>query len=336
MSTNKQGFLLNPTNCSPLATESVLSGFTLAAGGITGSQNLATPFQVSQCDKLAFKPSFKAATIAKFTKANGVSLETTIDQAAGQANVKSVKVQLPLQLPSRLTTLNKACPAATFEANPFNCPSGSFVGGVRANTPVLPAKMKGPAILVSHANAAFPDLDLLLEGNGVRVIVVGNTDIKKGITTTTFASTPDVPVSSVTVNLPIGSHSALTGFGNLCARPLIMPTTIVGQNAKAVKQSTKVKVKGCGVRIVGRKVVGRTAYLTLQTFAAGRISAKGRSVKTVFRSLRGAKRAVTLKVRLSRAGLRRHRPFKTQVRVGFRPARRGEASSAASTTVRFR
>jgi len=170
----------------------------------------------------------------------------------------------------------------------------------------------------------------------VRVIVVGNTDIKKGITTTTFASTPDVPVSSVTVNLPIGSHSALTGFGNLCARPLIMPTTIVGQNAKAVKQSTKVKVKGCGVRIVGRKVVGRTAYLTLQTFAAGRISAKGRSVKTVFRSLRGAKRAVTLKVRLSRAGLRRHRPFKTQVRVGFRPARRGEASSAASTTVRFR
>jgi len=314
----------------------VLSGFTLAAGGITGSQNLATPFQVSQCDKLAFKPSFKAATIAKFTKANGVSLETTIDQAAGQANVKSVKVQLPLQLPSRLTTLNKACPAATFEANPFNCPSGSFVGGVRANTPVLPAKMKGPAILVSHANAAFPDLDLLLEGNGVRVIVVGNTDIKKGITTTTFASTPDVPVSSVTVNLPIGSHSALTGFGNLCARPLLMPTTIVGQNGKTVKQSTKVKVKGCGVRIVGRKVVGRTAYLTLQTFAAGRISAKGRSVKTVFRSLRGAKRAVTLKVRLSRAGLRRHRPFKTQVRVGFRPARRGEASSAASTTVRFR
>jgi hypothetical protein len=115
-----------------------------------------------------------------------------------------------------------------------------------------------------------------------------------------------------------------------------MPTTIVGQNGKTVTQNTKVKVKGCGVRIVGRKVVGRTAYLTLQTFAAGRISAKGRSVKTVFRSLRGAKRAVTLKVRLSRAGLRRHRPFKTQVRVGFRPARRGEASSAASTTVRFR
>ena len=51
----------------------------------------------------------------------------------------------------------------------------------------------------SHtAAAAFPDLDLVLEGNGVRVILVGNTDIKNGITTTTFASTPDVPVTSVT------------------------------------------------------------------------------------------------------------------------------------------
>ena len=333
---NKQGFLFNPTNCGALATESSVTGFVTPLGAATASVPLSSPFQLAQCDKLDFKPKFKAATIAKFTKANGVSLETTIDQGSGQANVKSVKVQLPVQLPSRLTTLNKACPAATFEADPFKCPSGSFVGGVRANTPVLPAKMKGPAILVSHANAAFPDLDLLLEGNGVRVIVVGNTDIKKGITTTTFASTPDVPVSSVTVNLPIGSHSALTGFGNLCARPLVMPTTIVGQNGKTFKQNTKIRVKGCGVRIVGRKVVGRTAYITVQTFAAGRISAKGRSVKTTSRRLRGAKRKVTLKVHLSRAGLRRHRPFKTRVRVGFRPARHGEASSSASVTLRFR
>ena len=57
----------------------------------------------------------------------------------------------------------------------------------------------------------------MLEANGVRTILVGNTDIKKGITTTTFAATPDVPVSSVTVNLPIGSHSALDGERRTCA-----------------------------------------------------------------------------------------------------------------------
>src|SRR5262249_62197701 len=98
-------------------------------------------------------------------------------------------VQLPVQLPSRLTTLQKACPEAVFAASPFSCPSGSFVGGARANTPVLPSKLKGPAILVSHAAAAFPDLDLVLEGDGVRTILVGNTKLKKDITTTKFPST---------------------------------------------------------------------------------------------------------------------------------------------------
>src|SRR5204863_813756 len=201
---NKQGFLFNPTNCGALATESSVTGFVTPLGAATASVPLSSPFQLARCDKLDFKPKFKAATIAKFTKANGVSLETTVDQGSGQANIQSVKVQLPVQLPSRLTTLNKACLAATFEANPFNCPAGSFVGGVRANTPTLPAKMKGPAILVSHGGAAFPDLDLVLEGNGVRVILEGNTDIKKGITTSNFAATPDVPVSGITVNLPDG------------------------------------------------------------------------------------------------------------------------------------
>src|SRR5438067_13576689 len=86
--------------------------------------------------------------------------------------------------------------------------------------------------------SSFPDLDLVLEGNGVRVILVGNTNIKKGITTTTFASTPDVPVSSVTVNLPTGSHSALAAFGDLCASPLLMPTAIVGWNGSTIKQNT--------------------------------------------------------------------------------------------------
>jgi hypothetical protein len=43
-----------------------------------------------------------------------------------------------------------------------------------------------------------------------------------------------------------------------------------------------------------------------------------------------------MKVPLSRAGLRRHRPFKVRVRVGFVPSNRHESPSAAFVTVRFR
>jgi hypothetical protein len=327
---NKQGFLFNPTNCSPLATDSNLAS-TLGA-----TQALSSPFQVEKCSSLAFKPSFKAKTSAKTSKANGASLETTINQPSGQANIKSVLVTLPIALPSRLTTLQKSCPEATFKANPFSCPSGSFVGGVRANTPTLPSKMKGPAILVSHGGAAFPDLDLVLEANGVRVILVGNTDIKKGITTTKFATTPDVPVSSVTVNLPIGPHSALAAHGDLCTIPLRMPTVITGQNNAVLKQTTKVSVAGCGVRIVGHKVIGRTAYITVRTFAAGRISGRGSGLASVFRRLRRAANATTLKVPLAGSGLRRGRPFSVRLRVGFVPSNRGLSSSASYVTLRFR
>ncbi|MFI4991311.1 MAG: hypothetical protein ACHQHO_10425 [Solirubrobacterales bacterium] len=329
VSINKQGFLLNPTSCAAMATESTVTSTDAA------TQKLSSPFQVGNCNLLKFKPGFKAVTSSKTSKANGASLETTLNEVPGQANVKSVTVQLPKALPSRLTTLQKACPAATFEANYRNCPAGSFVGGSRANTPTLPGKLSGPAILVSHAAAAFPDLDLVMEANGVRSVLVGNTDIKKGITTTTFASTPDVPVSSITVNLPIGPHSALAANGNLCAQPLIMPTTMTGQNGTVVKQNTTIKVNTCGVRIVGHKVVGSTAYITVQTYAAGRISGKGSGLATRFRKLSKAQKKVTIKIPLSRRGQSRRRPFKVKVRVGFVPKAKGAPSSVSFVTVRF-
>jgi hypothetical protein len=325
----KQGFLINPTSCSPLATETSAAGFTTVGGAPAVSFNLASaPFQLANCSAQAFKPSFSAATGAKTSRPNGASLETTINEVKGQSNIKSVLVQLPAQLPSRLTTLNKACPEATFNSGYLHCPPGSFVGGVRANTPTLKDKMKGPAILVSHGGAAFPDLDLILEADGVKVILVGNTDIKKGITKTHFAAPPDVPVSSITVNLPVGPHSALAAYGNFCKVPLVMPTTIEGQNGKIVKQNTKIRVNGCGVQVIGRKVVGHTLYLTVRTFAAGRVSVSGGGRGIVYRHYRGAVGRVSIKVSL-RSGRRK-------IRVGFLPKNRRLGTSATFLTVTVR
>jgi hypothetical protein len=327
---NKQGFLQNPTNCGPLATETTLTS-TMGA-----TQTISTPFQVNNCGALQFKPAFGAASGAKTSKANGASLETTLNVPAGNANVKSATVQLPKQLPSRLTTLQKACPEATFAANPYNCPSGSFVGGARANSPTLATKLQGPAILVSHGGRAFPDLDLLLEAEGVRVILVGNTNIKNGITTTTFATTPDVPVTSITVNLPTGSHSALTANGNLCTSKLTMPTTVVSQNGVTFKQNTTIKVRNCPVMVVGHKTAGDTAYLTVRTFEPGRVSGKGSGLATTFRKFSKTQKAASLRVSLSSAGRRRGRPFKTKIRVGFVPKAKGKPTSVTYVTVVFR
>ena len=164
----------------------------------------------------------------------------------GQANIARVKVELPKALPSRLTTLQKACTAQVFEANPANCPSASLVGYARATTPLLPVQLTGPAYFVSHGGEAFPSLIVVLQGYGVRVDLIGATFIsKQGITSSTFGAVPDVPVSSFELYLPEGPYSALAANGNLCSKKLVMPTEMVAQDGQVIKQSTPIGITGC-------------------------------------------------------------------------------------------
>jgi hypothetical protein len=330
---SRPNFLFNPSSCGALTTDSTLTS-TFAA-----RLRRSSPFQVSGCSALPFKPSFGARTTSKTRKVTGASLLVTLRQGAHQANLRSVVVQLPKALPSRLSTLNKSCLAATYAANPRSCPAGALVGTVTVATPVLPQKLTGPAYLVSHGGAAFPDLDLLLEGdNGVRVILVGNTNIAKGVTTSTFASIPDVPVSSFSLNLPTGPHSALAAYGNFCAAPLVMPTTITAQNGAQIKQNTRLSVSNCGVKILRHRISGHTLILTVKSFAAGRISAGGRNLRTAYRRVSRAT-TVTIKVPLGphgRSTLAAGRSLRVRVRVGFVPRTRGESRSTAFASVLFR
>jgi hypothetical protein len=339
ISINRQNFLFNPTNCGTLATESTITGFTPGSSA-TATQPLSTPFQVGECSKLAFKPSFKASTSgARTSKANGASLEVKVTQGAHQANIREVLTSLPKQLPSRGTTLNKACLAATFEVAdpPGRCSEGSRVGGATVTTPVLPGTLSGPAYLVSHGGQAFPDLDLILRGSGVVVVLVGHTHISKGITSTKFEALPDVPISSFALNLPIGPHSVLAANGNLCTSKLTMPTTIVAQSGAKITQKTKISAVHCPVRIVGHRTSGTRATITVQAPEAGRVSGSGPNLNFVARHVKNATKT-TINVPLSRNGqgiLRKFHQLTTKLRVGFIP-KPGRPTSTAYVTVTFR
>lgn len=236
---NRAGFMFNPTSC-------VASAVTGSAASTTGTvAGLSSAFQSSDCALLSFKPKFSASTQGKTSKANGASLHVRVLSGAGQANIAQVKVDLPIELPSRLSTLQKSCIASVFAANPASCPASSVVGRATATTPVLKGALTGPAYIVSHAGAAFPDVDIVLQGEGITLILVGNTTIKKGITTSIFRTIPDAPVKSFDLVLPEGPHSILAAFGNLCTSKLNMPTLITGQNGRVVKQTTKISATGC-------------------------------------------------------------------------------------------
>jgi hypothetical protein len=242
---DRPGFTFNPTDCSQLPIAATISGEEGATAPVL------VPFQVANCATLPFKPRFTVLTQAHTSKANGASLHVKVTSGPGQANIAKVRADLPKQLPSRLSTLQQACPDATFTANPASCPAGSVVGTAAAVTPVLDGPLTGPAYLVSHADAAFPDLVIVLQGEGITLELVGNTDIKRGITISTFDTVPDAPISTFDLVLPQGPHSVLganlpaTAKGSLCRQALAMPTSITGQNGALITQTTKIAVSGC-------------------------------------------------------------------------------------------
>lgn len=236
---DRSDFMLNPTNCSRLA----VSGTISSTQGAT--ESASSPFEVDGCMDLRFAPMLTAFTHAKTSKADGAYLQVKITSGSGQANIGKVKVDIPKQLPSRLIALQNACRASVFEANPASCPVASVVGTGTAVTPVLASALTGPAYLVSHGGTGFPDLDVLLQGEGIVIDLVGSTRIAKGVISSAFDSVPDVPVSSFDLILPEGPHSLLAANTSLCKTALEMSTSLAGHNGAVVTRTTKIAVSGC-------------------------------------------------------------------------------------------
>jgi DNA-binding beta-propeller fold protein YncE len=242
--TTRGNFQFNPTNCDKMA----LTGTVQLNEG--GTSTITTPFQVTNCAALKFEPKFSVSTSGKTSRTKGASLTAKLTYPnvpqGTDADIAKVKVELPKQLPSRLTTLQKACSSAQFEANPAACPAASKIGYAVVHTPLIPVPLQGPAIFVSHGGEGWPSLVLVLQGYGITIDLTGSTLIHNGITSTTFKTVPDQPFSSFELTLPEGPYSALTAIANLCtAKSLTMPTEFIAQNGAELKQTTKIAVTGC-------------------------------------------------------------------------------------------
>ncbi len=243
---DRPGFQFNPTSCEAKRVDATISGDQGASAPVSSR------FQVGGCQDLPFKPKLTASTKGQASKADGANFDVKVQsEGLGQANIAKVRLQLPKALPARLTTLQKACTEGTFDKNPASCPEGSVIGQATIHTPVLSNPLTGPAYLVSHGGAAFPDVEFVLQGEGITLVLDGKTQIKNQITYSKFESAPDAPFTVFETVLPAGPHSALTANlpekdkFNLCKSSLSMPTEIVGQNGAVINQNTKIAVKGC-------------------------------------------------------------------------------------------
>ena len=104
-------------------------------------------------------------------------------------------------------------------------------------TPTLPQPLKGPAILVSHAGRGVPGP----RPRGRRPEPPAGRSWSATRTSKTASRrrrSPRRPTCRSRAsgsNLPIGSHSALAAFGNLCAKQLVMPTTMTAPERQVVQ-----------------------------------------------------------------------------------------------------
>jgi hypothetical protein len=248
---DRPGFIFNPTSCEK---QQVTGTLTSALGTPFA---VSAPFQATNCAALKFAPKFSVSVAAKTGKKIGTGLTATLAEPAGsmgsQANITRVKVELPRQMPSVLTTLQKACLAKVFEEDPEHCPEHSVVGQAVVHTQLLPVPLEGKAYFVSHGDEAFPSLTMVLKGYGVTVDLIGTTyiDPKTSITSTTFQTVPDVPFESFTLTLNQGEYPALgaylpgTSGTSFCGQKLVMPTEMIAQNGLAIYQNTPIAVTGC-------------------------------------------------------------------------------------------
>lgn len=329
-------FTLNPTSCETLA---VTGQETSTAGEVA---SLSDRLQVGGCDTMPFDPSFSASTKAHHTRKEGAALNVKLALGAGDADVAKVHVTLPGKMPAELSTLKLACTEAQFAANPAGCPTGSFVGSAIAHTPLLPVPLVGSAVFVSHGGKGFPNLDLVLQGDGVTIILVGETFIapKTEITTSTFPSIPDVPVSSFELNLPMGANPALGGNGSFCRKPLYMPTQITGQNGILITRKTRIAVSGCKpeMTVLGHEVNRDSARIRVRVPSAGELVASGRGLE---RTAAKASKAgvITIDVSLDRhdrevTAEHPHQRVNAKVKLRFEPTQGKPLAEAVKLLLR--
>jgi hypothetical protein len=321
----RPGFMFNPTNCEGQQIAGTVWGAAppgVSEPGRTAA--IASRFALEACRDLSFNPRMSVSTTGQASKKNGAGLTVKIalphagpqngSSQSAEANIRSVHVELPKALPSRLSTLQKACTEKAFDANPASCPPESIVGHAVAHTPILPVPLEGPAYFVSHGGAKFPELVMVLQGDGVTIQLNGETSISKaGITASTFASVPDAPVSSFELALPQGRYSALAGIGNLCQQKLVMPTAFVAQNGATLDQNTRIEVEGCSnaLSVVSKSVKGRTLTLKILVPGAGKLTASGKGVGKASKST-GGREEVKLTLHGAKGG-------KTKLELSFSP-----------------
>jgi hypothetical protein len=241
-------FVLNPTSCARTSTASTVlgSGLNFASEADDVPVTVSTPFQAADCASLGFKPALSLSLRGATKRGAHPALRAVLRPRPGDANSRSISVQLPHSEFLEQSHINTVCTRVQFNAGAGNgaqCPAGSIYGHARAFTPILAEPLTGPVFLRSSEHP-LPDLVLALHGL-IDIDAVGRIDSVKGGIRNTFDFVPDAPISKVVVDFKGGNKGLLVNSSDICHGKHRAIAKFTGHNGKTYELAPKLKAK-CG------------------------------------------------------------------------------------------
>ena len=283
---DKAGFVINPTSCA--AKE--IKGDLHSVANTTAA--LSVRFQVGSCSDLALKPNLALSLSGKGQTTDGKhpAVTATLTQPAGQANLKKVRVALPLSLALDPDNANGLCEFVDGSKATPTCPKASIVGTATATTPILDEPLSGPVYFVKNIRKdpksgreirTLPKLVIPLVGqNGVKLTLTGTSNVEDEQLVTTFDNVPDAPVSSFKLSIIGGKGGILTVSGaDICKATQIADQQIDGQNNKNADTDIYIQTPSCLLKVISKKVGKTTVAVKVGGLGAGKVTITGRGIK---------------------------------------------------------
>jgi hypothetical protein len=256
------------------------------------------PFQVRNCKALDLNPKLDLTLSGKgqTTDNKHPAVTANLTQRSGQANLKKVRVALPLSLALDPDNANGLCEFADGSKVEPTCPRSSVVGTATARTPILDQPLSGPVYFVKNIRKdpktgreirTLPKLVIPLVGeNGVKITLTGTSNVEDNHLVTTFDNIPDAPVSSFKLDINGGKHGILVVSGaDICTSTQIADQGIEGQNLKQLHADIAMKTPSCPVKIISKKV-GKTAVtVKVGGLGAGKVTLTGKGIKKTTKTI---------------------------------------------------
>lgn len=323
---DRPGFTFNATSC---AQQTVRGAFWSTTGA---SSVVGTPYQAQGCEQLRLQPRLGLQFVDKTQMGQWKhpGLKAQLGDMLGQANLKRVKVALPLAV--ALDTDNAKALCLPEQAAARNCPADSIIGRASASTPALHERVSGPIYFVKGTRTTdaglvvptLPKLWIPLTGEGVTVDLWADSYVdSKQRLESTFTNIPDVPVRDFEMSLNGGQHGILKSTVNVCGASKTTTVEYTGHNGGTTKQRVAFTAPDCKPQVVEAKNSrNKTVGVRVGGIGAGTLTITGKGINKAVRKVVRSDHA-TVRATFTKAAsrdLRAGKSVRTRLTVRFAPA----------------